>query len=139
MKYIITESQEADLIFKVIFGKDKEKEGFFSKLLKLKDSDFELGKAILGKAKNEEITDIKEIFASNTAFTYGFKVNGYPFIVKYRYKRLEDSNPKRYSIKSPWISDAEINISDELLSIITDYIYPKGYEIQSTMDVIDGK
>ena len=51
MKYIITESQEADLILKVVFSKERGKESFFSKLLKMRDSDFELGKAILEKVK----------------------------------------------------------------------------------------
>ena len=139
MKYIITESQEADLILKVVFGKEQGKEGFFSKLLKMRDSDFELGKAILEKAKRGDVTDVKEISSGNVGFTYGFKVNGYPFVVKYRYKHLKDGKGKRYSIKSPWISDKDIDMSDDLISLITDYVFPKGYQIQTTMDVLDGK
>ena len=139
MKYIITESQEADLILKVVFGKEQGKEGFFSKLLKMRDSDFELGKAILEKAKKDDITDVKEISSHNLGFTYSFKVNDYPFVVKYRYKYLKDGKGKRYSIKSPWITDKDIDMSDDLISLITDYVFPKGYQIQTTLDVLDGK
>lgn len=139
MKYIITESQESDLILKVVFSKEQGKEGFFSRLLKMRDSDFELGKAILEKAKKNDVTNVKEIYSGNFGFTYSFKVNGYPFIVRYRYKHLKDGDEKRYSIKSPWITDKDINMSDDFLSLITDYIFPKGYEIQTTMDVLDGK
>lgn len=139
MKYIITESQEADLILKVVFGKEQGKEGFFSKLLKMRDSDFELGKAILEKVKRGDVTDVKEISSHNLGFTYSFKVNDYPFVVKYRYKYLKDGKGNRYSIKSPWISDKDIDMSDDLISLITDYVFPKGYQIQTTMDILDDK
>lgn len=138
MKYIITESQESDIILKLVFNQEPKKQGILSKLLNLRDSDYELGKALLEKAKTNKVTDVTEISAGNTNFTYKFKVNGFPFVVKYRYKKTKDPNVKRYTITSP-VLDQDINISDDHLSLITDYVFPKGYQIQTTMDILDEK
>lgn len=138
MKYIITESQESDIILKLVFNQEPKKQGILSKLLKLKDSDYELGRALLEKAKTNQITDVTETSFGNTHFTYRFKVNGFPFIVKYRYKKMKDPNARKYSITSP-VLDQDINISEEHLSLITDYVFPKGYQLQTTMDILDEK
>jgi hypothetical protein len=45
-------------------------------------------------------------------------------------------NNKRYSLKSPdLLGNKEINVSDDLLELITDYLYPKGYELAKSFDV----
>lgn len=138
MRYIITESQESDLLLNLVFNKEPKKQGILSKLLKLRSADYELGKAILDKAKNGQVSNVDEINSGNTNFAYRFTVNGFPFVVKYRYKKTKDPNVKKYTIISP-ILDKSINVSDEHLSLITDYIFPKGYEIQTTMDILDEK
>jgi hypothetical protein len=137
MNYIITESQQADLILKTVFRKKPKEKNLISRLLNLHDSDFELGKIILNKAKNNEIEDVVEIGYGNTNFKYRFIINGFPFEISWRYKVMSDpKNNKRYSLKVPdLLVNKEINVSDDLLELITDYLYPKGYELAKSFDV----
>ena len=137
MNYIITESQQADLVLKSVFRKEPKERNLISKLLNLHDSDFELGKIILNKAKNNEVEDIVEVSYCNVNFKYRFVINHFPFEISWRYKVMANpKNNKRYSLKSPdLLGNKEINVSDDLLELITDYLYPKGYELAKSFDV----
>jgi hypothetical protein len=137
MNYIITESQQADLILKTVFRKEPKEKNLISRLLNLHDSDFELGKIILDKAKNNKVEDVVEMEYSNVNFRYRFIINYFPFEISWRYKVMANpKNNKRYSLKSPdLLGNQEINVSDDFLELITDYLYPKGYELAKSFDV----